>query len=142
MQESLEHSLEVINTLIAVAILYLGFRAAQRLTLALQRRAVFIFLAAIGVFARDIGQITGVFTVAMLFLAPVFYPVAALPKEYQPWIMANPLTFVIEQTRAVLIAGQLPDWKGLVLYTFASVIIAWAGFWWFQKTRKGFADVL
>jgi len=100
------------------------------------------FLAAIGVFARDIGQITGVFTMAMLFLAPVFYPVAALPKEYQPWIMANPLTFVIEQTRAVLIAGQLPDWKGLVLYTFASVIIAWAGFWWFQKTRKGFADVL
>lgn len=100
------------------------------------------FLAAIGVFARDIDQITGVFTLAMLFLAPVFYPVAALPKAYQPWIMANPLTFIIEQTRAVLIAGQLPDWKGLVLYSLISGIFAWAGFWWFQKTRKGFADVL
>jgi lipopolysaccharide transport system permease protein len=100
------------------------------------------FLASVGVFARDIGQVTGIFTTAMMFLSPVFYPVAALPKEYQPWIMANPLTFIIEQTRNVLLAGRLPDWEGLLLYTIASVVGAWGGFWWFQKTRKGFADVL
>jgi lipopolysaccharide transport system permease protein len=77
-----------------------------------------------------------------MFLAPVFYPISALPKQFQPWIMANPLTFIIEQTRAVLLAGQLPDWQGLILYSLVSGIVAWAGFWWFQKTRKGFADVI
>lgn len=112
------------------------------LPLAVATLGIAWFLASFGVFARDIGQITGIFTMAMMFLSPVFYPIAALPKQYQPWIMANPLTFIIEQTRNVLLAGQLPDWKGLVLYSIASVIVAWVGFWWFQKTRKGFADVL
>jgi lipopolysaccharide transport system permease protein len=100
------------------------------------------FLASLGVFARDIGQITGIVTTLMLFLAPVFYPIAALPQKYHSLIMANQLTFIIEQTRRVFLAGRLPDWQGLVLYSIAGVIVAWAGFWWFQKTRKGFADVL
>ncbi len=100
------------------------------------------FLASLGVFARDIGQITGIITTVMMFLAPVFYPVSALPKEYQPLIMANPLTFIIEQARDVLLGGRLPDWHGLAIYSLISITFAWAGFWWFQKTRKGFADVL
>lgn len=56
--------------------------------------------------------------------------------------MANPLTFIIEQARDVLVWGRLPNWPGLVIYTAVATLIAWAGFAWFQKTRKGFADVL
>jgi lipopolysaccharide transport system permease protein len=112
------------------------------LPLAIATLGIAWLLASLGVFARDIGQITGIITTVMMFLAPVFYPISALPKQFQPWIMANPLTFIIEQTRAVLLAGQLPDWQGLILYSLVSGIVAWAGFWWFQKTRKGFADVI
>jgi lipopolysaccharide transport system permease protein len=36
----------------------------------------------------------------------------------------------------------LPDWAGLATYTLTATVIAWAGYAWFQKTRKGFADVL
>ncbi len=100
------------------------------------------FLAAIGVFVRDIGQAIGLLTTVMMFLVPVFYPVSALPKEYQLWIHANPLTFIIEEARNVLIWGRLPYWLGLGIASVAGVLLAWAGFWWFQKTRKGFADVL
>jgi lipopolysaccharide transport system permease protein len=100
------------------------------------------FIASLGVFARDIGQITGIFTTVLLFLAPVFYPISALPTKYQPWLMINPLTFIIEQARAVLLHGQLPDWTGLAVYSMISITVGWAGFWWFQKTRKGFADVI
>lgn len=100
------------------------------------------FLAATGVFVRDIAQITGIITTVLLFMAPVFYPVSALPKEYQAWLLLNPLTFIIEQARQVLIWGALPDWSGLGFYLAVSILIAWGGFWWFQKTRKGFADVI
>ncbi|MGZ3624658.1 MAG: ABC transporter permease [Ktedonobacteraceae bacterium] len=99
-------------------------------------------LASLGVFLRDVGQTIGIITTVMLFLSPVFFPVTALPEEFRPWLMANPLTFIIEQAREVLIWGRLPDWTGLGVYTFAATIIAWAGYAWFQKTRKGFADVL
>jgi lipopolysaccharide transport system permease protein len=99
-------------------------------------------LASLGVFLRDVGQTISIITTVMMFLSPVFYPVASLPKEYRPWIMSNPLTFIIEQAREVLIWGRLPDWPGLGIYTLAATAVAWAGFAWFQKTRKGFADVL
>lgn len=99
-------------------------------------------LASLGTFLRDVGQMMGIVITLMLFLAPVFYPITTLPEKYQPFLYINPLTFIIEQARQVLIFGQLPDWGGLVIYTAISFIVAWAGYWWFQKTRKGFADVL
>ncbi len=99
-------------------------------------------LASFGVFLRDVGQLIGIVTTVMLFLAPVFYPLNAIPEKYHIWIMANPLTFIIEQSREVLIWGRLPDWSGLLLYLLISLVVLWGGFWWFQKTRKGFADVL
>jgi lipopolysaccharide transport system permease protein len=77
-----------------------------------------------------------------MFLAPIFYPLEAIPEEYQVWILANPLTFIVIQSREVLIWGGLPDWYGLLLYLFFSLVVLWMGFWWFQVTRKGFADVL
>jgi lipopolysaccharide transport system permease protein len=99
-------------------------------------------LASLGVFIRDIGQTIGIVTTVMMFLAPVFFPVTALPEAYRPLIMANPLTFIIVQAREVLIWGRQPDWMGLGIYTLAATAVAWAGYAWFQKTRKGFADVL
>jgi len=99
-------------------------------------------LASLGVFLRDVGQTIGIITTVMMFLSPVFYPVTALPVEFRPWLMANPLTFIIEQAREVLIWGHLPDWTGVGIYTVAATVVAWLGYMWFQKTRKGFADVL
>ena len=100
------------------------------------------FLAAMGVYVRDVSQTVGIITTVMMFLAPVFYPISALPEKYQHLLFLNPLTFIIEQARDVLIWGKLPDWFGLMLYSLITITIAWGGFWWFQKTRKGFADVL
>ena len=100
------------------------------------------FLASLGVFLRDVGQSIGLITTIMLFLSPVFYPLTAVPERFRSIIMINPLTFIIEQVRAVLIWGKLPDLSGLTWYTAGAVLVVWAGYAWFQKTRKGFADVL
>jgi lipopolysaccharide transport system permease protein len=99
-------------------------------------------LASLGVFLRDVGQTIGIITNLMMFLSPVFYPVSAVPEWFRPFIMANPLTFIIEQAREVLIWGHQPGWLGLGIYTVIAASIAWIGYAWFQKTRKGFADVL
>lgn len=99
-------------------------------------------LASLGVFLRDVGQTIAIITTVLMFLAPVFYPITAVPEQFRPYIMANPLTFIINQAREVLIWGRLPDWPGLGVYTLLATLIAWAGYAWFQKTRKGFADVL
>ncbi|MBW8457607.1 MAG: ABC transporter permease [Thiobacillus sp.] len=99
-------------------------------------------LASLGVFLRDVGQTIGIVMTVMLFSSPVFYPITALPEAFRPWLMANPLTFIIEQARSVLIFGHLPNWTGLLVYSLVAIFIAWLGYAWFQKTRRGFANVL
>lgn len=99
-------------------------------------------LASLGVFMRDVSQTIGVLTTVLMFMSPVFYPISALPLRFQKIMMLNPLTFIIEQSRSVLISGALPDWWGLAIYTLIALVVMWAGYYWFQKTRKGFADVL
>lgn len=100
------------------------------------------FLASLGVYLRDIAQFTGILTTALMFLSPIFYPISALPKEYQHLMLLNPLTVVIDQVRDILIWGRMPDWAQFGAYTMVMLLFAWLGFAWFQKTRKGFADVL
>lgn len=100
------------------------------------------FIASLGVFVRDIAQGINVLTTVLLFLSPIFYSKNALPSEFQ-WLMnINPLTFIIEQSRDVLIWGKLPNWQGLGVYSLLSGLTMWIGYYWFQKTRKGFADVI
>ena len=100
------------------------------------------WLSALGVYLRDVGQVIVVLTTVLLFLSPVLYPVAALPAAYQPWLKLNPLTYIIEESRNVLLFGQFPQWDSLAVAMLISLAIAAAGFWFFQKTRKGFADVI
>lgn len=99
-------------------------------------------LASLGVYLRDVAQFIGILTTVLMFMSPVFYPVTALPEAYRHLLYLNPLTSVIEQIRAILYFGQTPDFGRLALYWVVTFIIAWLGFAWFQKTRKGFADVI
>ncbi len=99
-------------------------------------------LASVGVFLRDIGQVVGMSLTALMFMSPIFYPASSLPESVRGWLFLNPLTFIIEQTRNAVIWDRAPDWLGLGLYALVSLAMAWAGFFWFQKTRKGFADVV
>lgn len=99
-------------------------------------------LASIGVFVRDIGQFIGLILTILLFMSPIFYPASALPESVRDYLFLNPLTFIIEQTRGVTLYGQSPDWIGLIAYYMIAVLVAWIGLRWFEKTRKGFADVL
>jgi lipopolysaccharide transport system permease protein len=99
------------------------------------------FLAAWGVFIRDMTQIVPVFVQMLLFLSPVFYPVSAVPEMLRPIYQYNPLSIVIETTRAIL-AGQpvAMDTWGIAL--ISCLIAATLGYAFFQHSRDEFADVL
>jgi len=101
-----------------------------------------LLLAAAGVYLRDLGHVVVVVTTILLFLSPVFYSISAVPEKIRFVIYLNPLTFIIEQVRAVLIWGRTPDWLWLMVYGGCSLLVAWLGFSLFQWTRKGFSDVL
>lgn len=100
------------------------------------------FLASLGVYLRDVSQFIGVITTVLMFMSPVFYSAEALPVAYRSFLYLNPLTPAIEQTRLVLYAGHMPDMRLLLKCLLMSMLVALLGFAWFQKTRRGFADVI
>lgn len=99
-------------------------------------------LAALGVYVRDISQLVGILTTTLMFLTPIFYPADALPDQYRWFLLVNPMAAIVGQARDVLYWGRLPDLGGWALTVAVSAVGAWLGFAWFQKTRRGFADVL
>lgn len=100
------------------------------------------FLASLGTYVRDVGQILAPLVTALMFISPIFYPPSALPGWLQPWLALNPVALPVTQAREVLIFGRPPDFLALLGYTVAAAAVAYLGYLWFQKTRKGFADVL
>lgn len=143
------------HTLVSLAVLLLAivvlrgqlywtalFVPAVLLPLIMFSLGVAWFLAAVGVYVRDVGQVMGVVATVLLFVSPVFFPLSAIPPAFQKFILLNPLTFIIEQLRAVLLFGQAPNAAGLGIYFAVSALVMWMGFVCFQKMRKGFADVL
>jgi lipopolysaccharide transport system permease protein len=99
-------------------------------------------LAALGVYLRDISQFVGVLVMALLFLSPIFYPLSALPEGYREVIAFSPITIAVEQVRDLLFWGKAIDWATWAIYLGISLLVGWLGFVWFQKTRRGFADVI
>jgi lipopolysaccharide transport system permease protein len=99
-------------------------------------------LSSLGVFLRDISQSVGLFTTALLFLSPIFYPLSRIPEPYATWYTWNPLTVLVEGTRASLFQGSVPDAAALAAVGVLSWGVAWLGFAWFVRTQRSFADVL
>ena len=100
------------------------------------------FFASAGVYFRDLAQASGIISTMMLFLSPVFYPLSAVPEGSRDFFYLNPLTYMIELIRDLVVFGQLPTWPFYAAYFLCGTVVACLGFMWFQKTRRGFADVL
>jgi lipopolysaccharide transport system permease protein len=99
-------------------------------------------LASLGVFLRDLKQATGIITTALMFLAPILYPKEFIPEPYRDWMYLNPLTVIVEASQNVLVWGKPPSWLHLGIYSVSACLFAWFAFAWFERSRKGFADVL
>lgn len=100
------------------------------------------FLASVGVFLRDIRQLVGVAVTVLMFLSPIFYPLSAVPEAFRGFILLNPLTVILEQSKDLLFWGRIPPIAEWGIAMLGSWAIAWLGYAWFMKTRRGFADVV
>jgi lipopolysaccharide transport system permease protein len=99
-------------------------------------------LASLGVYLRDLPQIIGMLMTVALFLAPIFYSIEVLPSVYQTIMLWNPITLPVIQLRDVMILGNPLDWGAWSKSLAVGVLVCYLGFVWFQKSKKGFADVV
>lgn len=99
------------------------------------------FLAAWGVFIKDMSQIVPPFVQMLMFLSPVLYPASAVPEILRPFYQFNPLGAVIETCRNVAL-GHSVDWTHWLLALPLGLAATILGHAFFQHSREEFADVI
>jgi len=100
------------------------------------------FLSALGVYLRDVEQVMGSVVTLLLFSSTVFFSIDSAPAAIRPILLFNPITEIINSVRKVVVYGVSPDWFNLSVYFLIAIIFLQCGYYFFRKTRDGFADVL
>lgn len=101
-----------------------------------------LWLAALGVYLRDIAPFMALLTSILMFLSPIFYPLSQVPARWHDLYLYNPMAAVIVALREALYLNQWPSAAMLLGLSVAACIALVTGLWVFQKLRGGFADVL
>ncbi|HAT8606378.1 ABC transporter permease [Legionella pneumophila] len=96
----------------------------------------------LGILISDIEHVMRFLLRIALYLSPVFYSIKKIPPEFQPYLFINPLTYIIEQAREMMVFGVLPDLSSFLLYFSFCLGCSYLGFYWFQTTREEFAEIL
>ncbi len=139
----------VFNTLILVVILaWFDFLSAHFLLFPLLLLPVLLlsiglawFLAAWGVFIKDMSQIVPLVVQMLLFLSPVLYPVSAVPAVLRPLFAINPIAVAIEAAREAATGAPI-IWSAWALALLIGAAAALLGHAFFQHSRDEFADAL
>lgn len=100
------------------------------------------FFASLGVYLRDIGHVVGILSTVLLFGSPILFPPETLPEFLKTLIWLNPLSVPVHATRDLALWGVTPNLEHLAIYSAVAVVFLWCGAFWFQRTKRGFADVV
>ncbi len=100
------------------------------------------FLAALGVFVRDLAQVNGFLLTLWFFLTPICYPESSLPAPAMQILSKNPMFVLARGYRAALLEGRAPEFHSLWKLCAVSAAIFVLGHAWFYKLRKSFADMI
>jgi lipopolysaccharide transport system permease protein len=101
------------------------------------------FLAALGVYMRDLGQIMALVLTIWFFITPICYQEST---NLSPVILAvmrkNPLYILVRGYRAVFLEGHAPEFLPVVKLWAIALVFFFLGHVWFYRLRKSFADVI
>lgn len=120
----------------------LGWLPLWLLPVALYGTGLALLLACLGVYVRDIGQAMPALTSLLMFLTPIFYPLAAVPTSLRGLFEANPVAWAAESLRGLLLEGRGLVWVEWGWHLVWSTLAAAGAAWVFRRLQRGFGDVL
>lgn len=99
-------------------------------------------LASMNVFLRDVGQVLALGLTLWMFVTPIFYPAELMPARFR-WVLdVNPMYYVVEAYRAVVMDQRLPDLSHAAVLAAMALVAFVAGHWVFRRSKHAFVDVL
>jgi lipopolysaccharide transport system permease protein len=101
-----------------------------------------LFCSTLGVFFRDLAQASPLIAQLLMFLAPVCYPMSIVPPIFVGAIRLNPLTWFVNTFRDLVLDGRFFSLAQWGLQTALCLAFALFGLFFFNRTRRSFADLL
>ena len=97
-----------------------------------------LILSVLAVYFRDIVHLYGVFLVALTYLTPIFYPISAVPKYALNILKMNPLFYVLNMFRNIIMYGNIPSLQdNFVCFAWGFILIV-IGLYIFRKKQDDF----
>lgn len=100
------------------------------------------FLAALGVFFRDVVQVVPVLAQILLWTSAVFFSPAALPPWAWAFLKWNPLLHTVDLARHTVLWNQPVNLPHLAYTWLVGGAVFFFGAWFFRTTKRSFAEVL
>ena len=91
---------------------------------------------------RDLNYLVSFGTQLMMYASPIVYPLSVVPENYKLYILANPMTPVIEGFRQAFIGKGIMEINLLIYSTVFSLITFLIGLLVFNKIEKNFIDTV
>ncbi len=101
-----------------------------------------LIISATSVYLKDIANIISVLVTVLMYMSPVFFPLSAVPEDLRIVCEINPMTYIIENIRRVVLYGEWPDYSSYVISICIAVFLSIFGYFVFERAKEGFADVL
>lgn len=99
-------------------------------------------LASLGVFIQDIKHAISLTLSVWMYATPIVYPEKYIPKSLHFLVWLNPMAGIVGDYRRVLLQGLPPNWATFACYTILALCLSIGGFYFFDKTKRSFADVI
>jgi lipopolysaccharide transport system permease protein len=100
------------------------------------------WVAALGVYVRDVQHIVGLGAQILFFASPIIYPLSRVPEPFRQILKLNPLTWIVAGQRAALLNGNGIPWIPLMIVGLTGFVLFISGYAFFQRLRPGFSDVI
>ena len=140
----------IASVIFAGMMIYYGFSLSPLLLLVPLVLAIQVTLtvgiallsSAVNVFYRDVHFVIPLAMQVWMYASPVIYPVSAVPENWRPLYMLNPMAPIIDSYRRVILQGQMPNWRYLGLSALISVLLLVISFQYFKRVEMEFADII
>jgi lipopolysaccharide transport system permease protein len=101
-----------------------------------------LWLAALYVRYRDIGQLLPFLTLIWMYLSPVIYPLSLLPPKYEALYAMNPIVVAVQASRWAFAGGTAPPAYMAAISTAVAAFLVVTGLWFFRRREGTFADIV
>ncbi|HVF01249.1 MAG TPA: ABC transporter permease [Rubrobacteraceae bacterium] len=100
------------------------------------------FMAIAGTYVPDISETLRGVVRAMFFITPIIWPPERIPENFRFLVDYNPLAFLVEAYRNLILDGKLPDYMAVVYFSLVALALFVVGLIAFNRVKHNFADML